>query len=432
MPPATGPGISGRHVGKTIVLGVTGSIAAYKSVGLARRLMAEGATVHVVMTGTAQRFVGPLTFEALTGHPVGTDLFAPSREEVGVGGASAGPPPTRMIMPHLALAEAADLVVIAPASAHCVAKLAHGLADDLLSTLVLAATCPVLVVPAMDGGMWDHAAVRDNVITLRARGVTVLEPDIGPLASGKVGKGRFPEEDAILAAIAGALTPRKDYRGRRVLVTAGPTQEALDPVRFLSNRSSGKMGWALAEAARERGADVVLVAGPTALPPPAGVSYVPVVTAEEMRKAVTVRVPDADVLVMAAAVADFRPARPARSKVPKDRLGGAKGLKLALEPTRDILKDLPPRLAGQVVVGFAAETDDLISKAGRKLAEKALDLIVANDVTEAGAGFGTDTNRATLLDRTGRCVALPLLSKRDLAHRILDTVLALPQGKARS
>jgi len=415
MPPSTGPGISGRHVGKTIVLGVTGSIAAYKSVGLARRLMAEGATVHVVMTGTAQRFVGAPTFQALTSRPVGTELFPPD------GG-----------MPHLALAESADLVVIAPASAHCVAKLAHGFADDLLSALVLASTCPVLVVPAMDGGMWNHAAVRDNVITLRSRGVTVLEPDIGPLASGKVGKGRFPEENAILAAVAGALTPRKDYRGRRVLVTAGPTQEALDPVRFLSNRSSGKMGWALAEAARERGADVVLVAGPTALPPPAGVSYVAVVTAEEMRKAVTVRFPDADVLVMAAAVADFRPARPARRKVPKGRLGGAKGLNLALEPTRDILKDLPPRRVGQVVVGFAAETDDLISKAGRKLAEKALDLIVANDVTEPGAGFGTDTNRATLLDRTGRCVALPLLSKRDLAHQILDAVLALPPGKARS
>ncbi len=415
MPPSTGPAIPGRHVGKTIVLGVTGSIAAYKAVALARRLMAEGATVHVVMTRTAQRFVGAPTFQALTGRPVGTELFSQD------GG-----------MPHLALAEAADLVVVAPASAHCVAKLAHGFADDLLSTLVLAATCPVLVVPAMDGGMWDQAAVRDNVITLRGRGVTVLEPDIGPLASGRVGKGRFPEEDAILAAVAGALTPRKDYRGRRVLVTAGPTQEALDPVRFLSNRSSGKMGWAVAEAARERGADVVLVAGPTVLPPPAGVSHVPIVTAEEMRKAVAVRFPDADVLVMAAAVADFRPARPARGKVPKGRLGGAKGLKLALEPTRDILKDLPPRRAGQIVVGFAAETDDLISKAGRKLAEKALDLIVANDVTEPGAGFGTDTNRATLLDRTGRCVALPLMSKRDLAHRILDTVLALPPGKARS
>ena len=399
-----------RLTGKSIVLGVTGSIAAYKAASLARRLLTEGAIVRVVMTHSAQRFVAPLTFEALTGHPVFTDLFE-----------SSNAPPTKMVMPHLALADGADLIAIAPASAHCVAKLAHGLADDLLTTLVLAAECPVVVAPAMEGGMWTHPAVCANVLTLRQRGVTVLEPEVGPLASGRVGQGRFPDEDIILAAISGALCS-KDFRGRRILITAGPTQEPLDPVRFLSNRSSGKMGWALAEAARDRGADVVLLAGPTSLAPVPNVEYVPVVTSEEMRKEVVTRFPGTDVLIMAAAVADFRPSRPARGKVPKGR-----GVRmLALEPTTDILKDLPPRRAGQVVVGFAAETGELVARARGKLIDKALDLIVANDLTEPGAGFGTDTNRATFLDRTGRCDALPLMSKPELAHRILDAVLTLP------
>jgi phosphopantothenoylcysteine decarboxylase/phosphopantothenate--cysteine ligase len=395
------------------VLGVTGSIAAYKAVSLARRLVTEGAVVHAVMTASAQRFVTPLTFQALTGRPVGTDLFAE------------GSPPD--VMAHLSLAAAADLVVIAPASANCVAKLAHGLADDLLSTLVLAAECPLLVVPAMDGGMWDHPAVRDNVATLRRRGVTVMEPETGPLASGAVGPGRLPGEDAILAAVSGVLVSRKDFLGRRVLVTAGPTQESLDPVRFLSNRSSGKMGWALAEAARDRGAEVVLIAGPTSLPLVPNISCVPVVTAEEMRKAVVTRFRESDVLIMAAAVADFRPARPASGKVPK----GTGRRTLMLEPTRDILLDLPARRAGQIVVGFAAETGDLVARARRKLTGKALDLIVANDVTEPGAGFGTDTNRAVLLERTGRCESLPLMSKHELAHRILDAVLAIPEAGSR-
>ena len=398
----------GRFREKTIVLGVTGSIAAYKAVSLARRLMAEGAVVQVVMTQNAQRFVGPLTFKELTGRPVGADLFAPD----------AG-------LPHLALAESADLLVIAPASAHCVAKLAHGLADDLLSTLALAAECPMVVAPAMDGGMWTHPAVRDNVRTLRQRGVTVLEPEVGPLASGRTGKGRLPEEDALLSAIAGALHPVKDFRGRRVLITAGPTQEALDPVRFISNRSSGKMGWALAEAARDRGAEVVLIAGPTGLPPVPNVMVVPVVTAEDMRKEVITRFLDSDVLIMAAAGADFRPASPARGKIPKGR--GTRAL--ALEPTPDILMDLPPRRAGQLVVGFAAETGDLVERARAKLRRKALDMIVANNVTEPGAGFGAETNRATLLDRAGRCDALPLMSKLELAHRILDAVLECPTDR---
>jgi phosphopantothenoylcysteine decarboxylase/phosphopantothenate--cysteine ligase len=399
----------GRFAQKRILLGVTGSIAAYKAVSLTRRLISEGATVDVVLTHTAQRFVTALTFEVLTGRRVGTDLFSEGGEGKDFG------------MPHLAFSESADLIVIAPASAHCLAKLAHGFADDLLSALILAAERPVVIAPAMDGGMWDHLAVRDNVRTLRGRGVTVLEPDFGPLASGRVGKGRFPEEDAIMAAAASALVEHKDFEGRRILITAGPTQEAIDPMRFLSNHSSGKMGWALAEAARDRGAQVTLVAGPTGLPPVANIAQVQVTTSEEMRKAVVSRFPDSDILIMAAAVADFRAAKPATHKIPKTK--GA--FVLSLEPTPDILAELPARRRGQLVVGFAAETGNLLERAQQKLRRKKLDLIVANDVTEPGAGFGTETNRVTLADRNGRCEVLPLLPKQTVAHRILDAVLAL-------
>ena len=395
---------------KTIVLGVTGSIAAYKAVSLVRRLLGEGATVQVVMTHMAQQFVGALTFEALTGRPVATDRLEVRHDEHWLGG-----------MAHLEIAENADLIVIAPASAHCLAKLAHGLADDLLTTVILAAECSLLVVPAMDGGMWDHPAVRENVRTLRERGITVMEPDLGPLASGRVGKGRFPDESAIMAAISGCLFPRKDFRDRRVLITAGPTQESLDPIRFFSNRSSGKMGWALAEAARDRGADVTLIAGPTPLSPPCQITFVPITTSEELRKAVMARFAESDVLIMAAAVADFRPRRPSSQKIPKVK--GA--ITLILEPTPDILMELPARRPGQVVVGFAAETKELIVAARRKLSVKKLDLIVANDVTEPGAGFGTDTNRVVLIDRDGQVENLPLLPKRQVAHCVLDAVQRL-------
>jgi phosphopantothenoylcysteine decarboxylase/phosphopantothenate--cysteine ligase len=397
---------------KTIVLGVTGSIAAYKAVSLVRRLLGEGATVQVVMTHMAQQFVGALTFEALTGRPVATDRLEVRHDEHWLRG-----------MAHLEIAENADLIVIAPASAHCLAKLAHGLADDLLTTVILAAECPLLVVPAMDGGMWDHPAVRENVRTLRERGITVIEPDLGPLASGRVGKGRFPDESAIVAAISGCLFPRKDFRDRRVLITAGPTQESLDPVRFFSNRSSGKMGWALAEAARDRGADVTLIAGPTPLSPPCQIAFVPITTSEELRKAVMARFAESDVLIMAAAVADFRPRRRSSQKIPKVK--GA--ITLILEPTPDILMELPARRPGQVVVGFAAETKELIEAARRKLSVKKLDLIVANDVTEPGAGFGTDTNRVVLIDRDGQVENLPLMPKRQVAHCVLDAVQRLTE-----
>ena len=397
---------------KTLVLGVTGSIAAYKAVSLVRRLLGEGATIQVVMTHMAQQFVGALTFEALTGRPVATDRLEVRHDEHWLGG-----------MAHLEIAENADLIVIAPASAHCLAKLAHGLADDLLTTVILAAECPLLVVPAMDGGMWDHPAVRENVRTLRERGITVMEPDLGPLASGRVGKGRFPDESAIMAAISGCLFPRKDFRDRRVLITAGPTQESLDPIRFFSNRSSGKMGWALAEAARDRGADVTLIAGPTPLSPPCQITFVPIITSEELRKAVMARFAESDVLIMAAAVADFRPRRPSSQKIPKVK--GA--ITLILEPTPDILMELPARQPGQVVVGFAAETKELIVAARRKLSVKKLDLIVANDVTEPGAGFGTDTNRVVLIDRDGQVENLPLMPKRQVAHCVLDAVQRLTE-----
>ncbi len=405
--PGTKP--SGPWAGKTLVLGVTGSIAAYKAVSLVRRMLGEGARVDVAMTHTAQQFVGALTFQALTGRPVACDGVAYDK---GLGA-----------MAHLALAEGADIIIVAPASAHCLAKLALGLADDLLSTMILAAECPLLVVPAMDGGMWDHPAVRQNVRTLRARGVTVMEPDTGPLASGRVGKGRFPEEGAIIAAIAAAFTPHKDFRGRRVLITAGPTQESLDPIRFLSNRSSGKMGWALAEAARDRGAEVTLVAGPTQLTPPHQVAFVPVTTSEEMRKAVMAHFPESDVLIMAAAVADFRPVQTSSEKIAK-----IKGpLTLALEPTPDILMELPERRPRQVVVGFAAETKGLVERARRKLIDKRLDLIVGNNVREPGAGFGTDTNRVTLIAPGGQAEHLPLMLKRQVAHCVLNAVQRLPK-----
>ena len=412
-PPPGGVG-PGPWTGKTLVLGVTGSIAAYKAVSLVRRLLEKGATVQVVMTQTAQRFVGPLTFQALTGRPVATDRFDPRPDENWPDA-----------MAHLALAENADMMVIAPASAHCLAKLAHGLADDILSTMALAAECALLVAPAMDGGMWNHPAVRENVRTLRERGVRVLEPGSGPLASGRIGKGRFPEEGTIVAAISSLLSPRKDFRGYRVLITAGPTQEPLDPIRFLSNHSSGRMGWALAEAARDRGAEVTLVAGPTHLSPPDQIAFVPITTSEELREAVSARFAESDVLIMAAAVADFRPVRASSEKIPKVR----GRLTLALEPTPDILMEVAARRCGQVVVGFAAETNELVKRAKRKLSTKRLDLIVANDVTEPGAGFGTDTNRVTLLEKNGRIEKLPLMPKREVADRVLDAVQRITAGE---
>jgi phosphopantothenoylcysteine decarboxylase / phosphopantothenate---cysteine ligase len=396
-------------IGKRIVLGVTGSIAAYKAVLLLRALLREGASVHVVMTQSAVKFVTPLTFEVLSGHPVSTDLFAAHQE-----------------MKHLSLPEQADAIVIAPATANCLAKSALGLGDDLLSTMLLTAQCPLIMAPAMDGGMWTHPTVREHVETLRARGTVVVDPTMGLLASGQIGQGRLADEGVILEALQTALAPRQDWRGQRILVSAGPTQEPIDPVRFISNRSSGKMGYAIAEAAQARGAQVILVTGPTALPSPKGVEVVSISTAEEMTKALSTRLAWSTVLIMAAAVADFRPKHPVSHKITKQ---GPSDRTLDLERTTDILSLLSAQRTTQLMVGFAAETTDLIAHAKDKLTAKGLDLIVANDVTTAGAGFGSDQNAATLIDRQGNTTELPLMPKRALADAILSHAQALLRSR---
>jgi phosphopantothenoylcysteine decarboxylase / phosphopantothenate---cysteine ligase len=392
-------------VGKQIVLGVTGSIAAYKAIALLRTLLREGATVQVVMTQSATKFVTPLTFEVLSGHPVSMDVFEAHQE-----------------MKHLSLSEQADAIVIAPATANCLAKSALGLGDDLLSTLLLTAQCPLIVAPAMDGGMWTHPSVTEHVAKLRARGTIVVDPEVGPLASGRIGQGRLAEEATILEAIQAALAPRRDWQGHRILVSAGPTQEAIDPVRFISNRSSGKMGYAIAEAAQARGAQVVLVTGPTALQQPKGIEVVSVATAEEMMKALSSRLAWSTTVIMAAAVVDFRPTNPALQKLKKQ---GRTGQTLELERTTDILASLSAQRTTQLMVGFAAETNDLIAHAKRKLTGKGLDLIVANDITTLGGGFGSDQNAATLIDREGVLTELPLMPKRALADAILNRAQGL-------
>ena len=386
--------------GARLVLGVTGSIAAYKAVSLLRALVREGATVDVTMTRAATKFVTPLTFEVLSGRPVVTGLFEAHQE-----------------MTHLSLPEQADAIVIAPATANFLAKASLGIADDLLSTMLLTAHCPLICAPAMDGGMWSHPTVTGHVRTLRERGVVVIDPEEGPLASGRLGQGRLAEEERIVAAIRSALTPRRDWQGQRLLLSAGPTQEPIDPVRYISNRSSGKMGYAIAEAAYKRGAEVVLVTGPTSLPFPRGVEVVPVETAEEMAKQMTTRLSWSTVVVMAAAVADFRPIRTAPRKLKKR---GGPTTSLDLEQTTDILATLSARRTSQVLVGFAAETHDLLTHAKAKLASKGLDVIVANDVTRPGAGFGSDQNAATVIERDGRVTELPLKAKRELADDILN------------
>jgi phosphopantothenoylcysteine decarboxylase / phosphopantothenate---cysteine ligase len=396
-----GPSLTGLR----IVLGVSGSIAAYKAVGILRLLRREGADVNVVMTASACRFVTPLTFEVLSGAHVATDLFEAHQE-----------------MLHLSLPEQADAILIAPATANCLAKAALGLGDDLLSTMLLTTRCPLVIAPAMDGDMWRHPTVVEHVATLRVRGAVIVEPEEGPLASGCVGQGRLAGEQNILAELQLAVRPQRDWSGRHVLISAGPTQEAIDPVRYISNRSSGKMGYALAEAAKKRGADVCLVSGPTALHPPRGVEVHAVTTAEEMRKAILSRLTWSHAVIMTAAVADFRPVRPSPQKLKKQN--GAI-TSLSLEPTHDILMEVSRCRTTQLLVGFAAETEDLLVHAQKKLHAKGIDMLVANNVTGAGSGFGSDTNRVILLDRAGRTEQLPLLPKRTVADRILDRMLKL-------
>jgi phosphopantothenoylcysteine decarboxylase/phosphopantothenate--cysteine ligase len=397
-------------VGTRIVLGVTGSIAAYKAVSLLRALVREGATVDVAMTRSATKFVTPLTFEVLSGRPVTTDLFEAHQE-----------------MRHLSVPERADAIVIAPATANFLAKAALGMGDDLLSTMLLTAQCPMIFAPAMDGGMWTHPTVTEHVRTLRARGVVMVDPEEGPLASGRIGQGRLAEESRILVAVQSALAPKRDWQGHRILVSAGPTQEPIDPVRYISNRSSGKMGYAIAEAAQARGARVVLVTGPTTIPAPRGVEIVPVETAEEMTKALSARLSWSTVVIMAAAVADFRPKRPASQKLKKQ---GKIETTLDLERTTDILAALSTQRTTQLLVGFAAETNDVLAHAAEKLKTKGIDLIVANDVTRPGGGFGSEQNAATLIDRRGQVTELPLKPKRELADNILDAARRLVRPEA--
>lgn len=400
--------------GKHLVLGVTGSIAAYKAVGVLRAVRDQGASVSVVMTRGATKFMTPLTFEVLSGHRVITDLFE-----------------AHETMPHLTMAEGADAVLVAPATAHFLAKAAIGLADDVLTTMLLNVRCPVIVAPAMDGDMWTHPTVAQHVDALRSRGVVVLDPEVGPLASGRVAQGRLPTEATILDTVHAAVFRQSDWRGQRVLVSAGPTQEPLDPVRFISNRSSGKMGYAIAEAVRARGGEVVLVTGPSALTPPSGVTTVHVKTASEMADALSRHFSSCTVLIMAAAVADFRPRVTALGKLKKQ---GKSEMELALEATPDILAMLSARRTSQVVVGFAAETEQVLAHARDKLKGKGLDLIVANDVTQTGGGFGSDENAAVILSATGEQRVFSLMPKRRLADEILNAVrdlyLVAPRGES--
>jgi len=398
------PAHGGASTQFTVVLGVAGSVAAYKSAELCRRLVDAGFTVAPVMTADAARFLGPATLSALASEPVHTSLWSDDDPS-----------------PHTALARAADVVVVAPATANLLAKYAAGMADDLLTATLLATAAPVIVCPAMHTEMWEHPATVDNVALLRRRGVRVVGPGVGRLAGGDQGAGRLADVDEILAAVRAAVAPR-DLAWRRVLVTAGGTREPVDPVRFLGNRSSGKQGEAVAAEAAARGAAVVLVTA-SERPAPAGVAeVVRVETAAELEAAVLARAADADVVVMAAAVADFRPKAPAAEKLAK-----ADGVPdLHLEPTTDVLAELGRRKRpGRILVGFAAETGDVRRGAEAKLRGKRLDLVVANDVTAPGAGFGHDTNAATLLDAAGNWTEVPLTGKRDLARIVLDAVTGL-------
>jgi len=391
--------------GKKIILGVTGGIAAYKAAELVRELVRSGAEVFVVMTHSAQAFITPLTFQTLSGNKVTTELFSLVEEsEIG----------------HIALADRAELLVIAPATANIIGKMAGGIADDMLTTIVMATKASVLLAPAMNVHMWENPICQENIQKLRGRGFHFIDPEAGELACGYDGKGRLAEIPAIVEEIRSILSP-KDLSGETLLVTAGPTEEPIDPVRFLSNRSSGRMGFAVARAARLRGARVILVSGPSALPAPSGVKFIPVRTAAEMREAVLGSLPGVSVLVMAAAVSDYRPKVTSPEKIKKSQAE----LTLPLELNPDILREAGQRKEKRLLIGFAAETESLLANARKKLAEKNLDLIVANDVSLSGAGFAVDTNIVKLIDRSGKIEELPLMGKEDLADRVLDRVLLL-------
>ena len=389
---------------KTILLGVCGSIAAYKAAALASLLVKQGADVHVLMTANAVNFIHPITFETLTGNKCLVDTFDRNFQ---------------FQVEHVSLAKKADAVMVAPASANMAGKMAHGIADDMLSTTLLACQCPVFVAPAMNTRMLTNQAVQDNLAVLRRYGITVIEPASGRLACGDTGAGKMPEPGELLEYLERALCCVKDLAGKKVLVTAGPTQESIDPVRFITNHSSGKMGYAVARAAMLRGADVTLVSGPVSLSPPPFVRTVHVVSASDMYEAVTAAAPDQDIIIKAAAVADFRPAH-----VQNDKIKKKDGMTLLeLEPTDDILRSLGAgKREGQFLCGFSMETKDLLENSRAKLASKNLDMIAANNVKVEGAGFSVDTNVLTLITKE-REVSLPLMSKEDAAHALLDMIV---------
>jgi phosphopantothenoylcysteine decarboxylase/phosphopantothenate--cysteine ligase len=392
-----------------IALGVTGCIAAYKAVEVMRGLQKAGACVHAVLTRSATRFIGPLTFESLSGNAVVTHMFARGLNRD---------------IEHIRLAQSIDLLAVVPATANALGKFANGLADDFLSTLYLSCPAPVLLAPAMNVEMWHHPAVRRNIAILKERGHRFVNPASGMLACGMEGEGRLAEVDDIVAHILQAATPRSSLPGLRVLVTAGPTVEDIDPIRFLSNRSSGKMGYAVAQTAAARGAEVVLVSGPTTLPAPSGVRIIPVRSAADMKKAVLENFPNADLVVKAAAVSDYRPLEVAREKIKK----GARGMAVQLVANDDILEQLGRAKTTQVLVGFAAETQDLAAHAREKMARKNLDLVVANDVSSGV--FGAESATVHIIDATGATVTLQNQSKLAIAGRILEMAAALHQSRA--
>ena len=392
---------------KTIVLGITGSIAAYKAAELASKLTQAGARVDVIMTESATKFIAPLTLRSLTGRPVVTSMWELSSE---------------FSIEHVALAEAADVVAIVPATANIIAKLAAGIADDMLTCTVLATKAPVIVAPAMNVNMLENPVTQDNLAKLKSRGFILVGPTYGRLASGEMGAGRLAETETIIGTIKQVLGRSGDLAGRRILVTAGGTQEPIDPVRHIGNRSSGKMGYAVAEAARDRGAAVSLITAPTSLPEPVGIEITYIRTATEMKEAVAKATAQADALIMTAAVADYQPKSIARKKIKKD----SPSLTLELVRTPDILTEVKGNF---LKIGFAAESDDVVANARQKLEKKRLDIIVANDITDASSSFGADTNKVTLISRDGNVENLPLLTKREVADKILDRVLELLNQK---
>ena len=398
--------------GKTVVLGVCGGIAAYKAVEVVSRLIKLGAEVHVVMTEAATRFVTPLTFREISGQPVHTTLW----EE-----------PKTWNVEHIALARRADLFVIAPTSANMLGKLANGIADDFLSTTVMATPAPVMAFPAMNSNMYLNPSTQNNITTLKARGVQIVEPASGMLACGTEGVGRLPEPSEIVERITAHFHFAGSLQGVRILVTAGGTREAIDPVRFIGNRSSGKMGYAIAAAAAERGAVVTLVSGPVALPIPCGVNRISVESAAQMREAVLSAFPNIDIVIKAAAVADYRPETAAPQKIKKE----STQMTLELTKNPDILAELGQLKTTQFLVGFAAETQELVANAAEKLRKKNLDMLVANDVTQSGAGFDADTNIVKILLRDGSVEELPLMSKSELGRVVLDKIVAKCPGLAK-